>query len=133
MAVLNKIRLSKGWGILAPEDAEIQARAWSELLQTVPANAINELYLLAMETRARAISAGREPIELSADAFLGLWSGPNGLRDRLPSLKALNAATGDAIANCPDCFGSGLKYHRDPEGRVKGVGGICEHGRLGDE
>ena len=132
MGVINKIRLSRGWSILPPQDAEITARAWAEILADVPAEAINDLYLLTVETRAKALGNGKEPPEPSAELMLSLWSGPNGLRHRLGDLRALGQLeAGDAGHACPDCFGSGLRYHTDRDtGRVIGVGGICDHRRL---
>jgi hypothetical protein len=133
MGVINKFRLSRGWSILPPQDAEITARAWAEILEDVPAEAVNDLYRLAVETRAKAIGNGKEPPEVSAELMLSLWSGPNGLKLRRGALEGLRQLEeGDAGHACPDCFGSGLRYHTDQvTGRVIGVGGICDHRRLG--
>ena len=127
MGIVNKIRLSRGWNLLPPEDAEITARAWGEILREVPAEHLNALYLEAVDHRVRQIQNGTAVQDLSAELLLSRWNGPEGLRVRLAQKNASKALGEGKATQCGDCFGTGLKYHRDAEGNLLGVGGKCQH------
>lgn len=106
-ALLNRHRISKGWGALSPEDGEVAAGVWVEELDQagVPGDAYLELYRRAADARASAVSRGEQPPEFTASLLAGLWGGPNGLGAEMAERAGARAL---AAAPCPHCGGRGL-------------------------
>lgn len=131
-AIINKVRIARGWNILPAEEAEITASVWIEILDGggVPFIAYDALYRAAIQARTRQMSIGNAPPDITPDLLVSLWIGENGLKNEFYAERdaEVRKLPSNVEGECPHCFGSGLRYHTDRDtGRVIGVGGICDH------
>lgn len=110
-AVINKVRIAKGWSVLNASDAEIHAIVWLEVLNHagVPYTAYDTLYQRAMQTKARKMAMNDKEIDITPDFLVSLWVGENGLGRELADQQSVKALPENAESVCKHCFGSGWK------------------------
>lgn len=80
-SVLNEYRLSKGWGVMTANDAEIMAKAWIKILNEhkIPYQHYDALYRRAIALVVRRLAQGLDGTELSAPMMAACWNGKHGL------------------------------------------------------
>lgn len=120
--LINKVRISKGWGVLAPEEAEITATVWIELLDThgVTASAYGELFRRAVSANAIKRSKGEIAPDVTPEYLLSFWIGSEGLQSEMRG----DADDDEQRVNCISCSGTGWKQ----VGKGKESGVIrCDH------
>lgn len=120
--LINKVRIAKGWGVLAPEEAEVTATVWIELLDIhgIPARAYGELFKRAVSANAIKRSRGEQPAEITPEYLLGFWIGPDGLKNEMRG----DSDDDEERTNCPICSGTGWKQ----VGKGKDSGVVrCDH------
>lgn len=129
-ALVNKVRISKGWNVLTAEEAEITANVWIELLdrEAVPPRAYDELFKRAVSANANKRSQGVQPPEITPEYLLAFWVGSEGLRSEMAGVSALDEEAEKRKSECRACFGVGMEYVRDGNGTILGVKGKCKHG-----
>lgn len=110
-AVINKVRIAKGWSVLNASDAEIHAIVWLEVLNHagVPYTAYDALYQRAMQTKARKMAMNDKEIDITPDFLVSLWVGENGLGRELADQQSVKALPENAESVCKHCFGGGWK------------------------
>ena len=126
-AIINKIRIAKGWSVLNASDAEISAVVWLEVLNAarVPHTAYDALYQRAMQAKARRMSMGEKDIDLTPDFLVSQWIGENGLAREMAETQKERLLPENAESVCKHCFGSGWK-RVDMGDRYSGVI-KCDH------
>ena len=125
-AVINKIRIAKGWSVLNASDAEIHAIVWLEVLNHagVPFTAYDALYQRAMQTKARKMAMGEKEIDLTPEFLVSLWIGENGLGKELAEAQGVKALPENAETVCKHCDGTGWRRVKDEN--YRGVA-KCDH------
>jgi hypothetical protein len=125
-AVINKIRIAKGWSVLNASDAEIHAIVWLEVLNHagVPFTAYDALYQRAMQTKARKMAMGDREIDLTPDFLVSLWIGENGLAKEWAQSNEVKALPENAESVCKHCDGTGWRRVKDEN--YRGVA-KCDH------
>lgn len=130
-SLINRHRMLKNWSILEADRCEMIATVWIDFLDRygIPAEAYEALYARATDARISKIREGKDAGELTAEALVAVWTGPNGLKAELEAkrVEAGRFLTGNAQTQCPKCFGSGFEYLKDDAGRTLGVKGRCDH------
>jgi len=121
----------KNWSILEAAEAEIIGLVWIGFLDDygIPADAYERLYRRAVDARIARIRDGRDAGDLTAEALVACWTGPNGLKAEIEAerVKAGRTLTANAETQCPKCFGSNFEYLFDEAGKPAGVKGRCDH------
>jgi hypothetical protein len=122
VSVLAKRWLTQGWRILGPDDSEVMALAWIELLDQdrVPYQHYEELYRRAVDLRSRRLSQGLRCDDFSAELMLACWPGlARELEQKRIDERRYLPDT--AASDCPKCFGSNMEV-------VPGKGArVCKH------
>lgn len=128
--LVNKVRIAKGWGVLPGAEGEMTARVWIELLDTedVPASAYDELFKRAVTANANKRSQGVQPPEITPEYLLSFWVGLEGLKMQMRGVSEVDEEAEKRKRECGACFGTGMEYLRDSNGKVLGVKGKCKHG-----
>lgn len=125
------MRISKGWGILPAEDAEITALVYIEVFDRygIPASAYGELYNRANDRRIRIMADGKPAPDITPELMVSGWVGNNGLANEIREREeaAQLRLSANAASICGNCYGTGLRYVRDEQGQTLGVSGRCDH------
>lgn len=126
-AVINKIRIAKGWSVLNASDAEIHAMVWLEVLNAakVPHNAYDALYQRAMQAKARKLSMGDKDFELTPEFLVSMWLGEHGLGEELKRQEKRTALSQNAESICGHCYGSGFRVMEMNDGYTGAM--KCDH------
>ena len=108
-ALINKVRIAKGWGILPGEEGEVAAKVWIELLDTegVPHTAYGELFRRAVTANANKRSQGVQPVEITPEYLLAFWVGSEGLRNEMAGVSGADEEAETRKAECTVCEGTG--------------------------
>jgi hypothetical protein len=126
--IVNKIRMLKAWDVLPAGKAEAYARAWAEVLNfhKIQPRFYNRLYRMAIERQVYCRSMGLPVDEITADFLISQWWV---LREQLHKAEIAEGRTltENAKTQCPYCFGTGMRYKLDENGKTIGVTGICSH------
>lgn len=130
LSVINKYRIGRGWGAIAPDIAEETALVWIEQLDRygIPAECYEALYRRTVDARVAKRQQGQPVADLTAEDLIASWTGANGLQAemRAREIERGRTLTADAASQCPKCYGSGWEYVRE-NGRDIGVKGRCAH------
>ena len=129
-ALVNKVRIAKGWGVLPGAEGEMTAKVWIELLDTesVPYTVYDELFRRAVSANANKRSQGVQPPEITPEYLLAFWVGSEGLRSEMAGSSAHDEEAEKRKSECRACFGTGMEYVWDGDGTILGVKGKCKHG-----
>lgn len=107
------------------------AVVWIDFLDRygIPAECYERLYARAVDARIARIRDGKDAGELTAEALVACWTGPNGLKAEIEAerIEAGRTLTGYAETQCKKCFGSNFEYVFDDAGRTTGIKGRCNH------
>jgi hypothetical protein len=129
--VIDRWRLNLGWRPLDNDSQSLAIQSWFHVLESerVPAKAYNELFDRALKLRALRISQNQSVPDFGVELLLACWEGENGLRRELRQreIDAGRTLTANAPSKCPHCFGGGMRYKFDENGKTLGVSGKCDH------
>lgn len=126
-ALVNRVRIARGWNVLPVAEGELAARVWIDLLDTedVPPSAYDELFKMAVRANANKRSQGVQPPEITPEYLLGFWVGSEGLKTQMRGIRDAEYGTDSARVECGRCGGTGFEPHA-----VDGYRGVvrCAHG-----
>jgi len=131
-AIINKSRMLNGWAAKTAQELDATIRVWFDALSAykIPLKCYDTLYLRAIDTRQTFLSNGKEPPLFNVDLLISCWTGTNGLQSELRAqeIRKGRTLTENAETTCKYCFGTGLRYKLDENGKPgDGIIGKCNH------
>jgi hypothetical protein len=111
--ILNKHRLTKGWAMLPPEQADAMITAWMEVLdlERIPYTAYEAIYQKTMATISRTIADGKKVPDFDANLMASIWKGDRDLRVRFTPQSGY--LIGSMAAGCSRCHGTGWEFMKE--------------------
>ena len=111
--ILTKHRLTNGWGMAKPEETEVMAAAWVEILDSerIPETAYEALYSGAMRKINAVIADGKKAPDFNANLLASIWRGDRDLRDRFTPRTGYTL--GGMSGGCSRCLGTGWEYMKE--------------------